>query len=759
MYAQSFRDIDAYGDSAEWGRKLAFQAFWAVALDKTYGGPVEKSDALLKWTNETLAQLLQWREGITRVQRMNSQLYKGRHYLSQGLDPAIPYLKNRQNYDKNHAKIVLNYVGQAVDQHVAEMAGYEPSLICVPSNDEEEDRVAARTGKNCLDHYNYTFNLKTAFSTFHRRKKVHGETFAFMLWDESAGDYHPKYKEWLRIRREMGLGEDTAVPLTDPNTGEQILGTDGKPLFIQQAVRVGDLSLKFELSERVLYPCPDSYLWDDVPWVIRMVPTDVDEVKYRWPHVADLIKEDGLVNKYMYPMPRSLTSKVWVRYLYHKPTRFLPDGYYMATTETAVLEVEPRNIANHELLPCIRGTDVDVDFDVTAMSFIQNLTSLQHGINNSTSMILQNQALFAYPKYVSPRGAKVKYAELGNDRGIYEYSGPQAPEIMAANSTPPDTWRFADLMQNHFKTLSGIFPTSQGTPPQGITANVALRMLDEQERKFRKPAIDKHATNVQTLGRLILATLGTYRQPDDGALISILGKNNERYMRYFDTGHLGFPTQVHLLKSGGLPDSPAAKTQTVLDITERFPELWSGDEVLEYLDIARPEKLIQSATVARQSAESEMEDLLAGQMVPPPESYHDLLPRYRVYEKTVQSRGFDEADPFIKQRVFTHIMTAEYLITLKMQLNMTFANEVLVKHPNFPMFFPGAPTPLEPFMLAQPPMPMGGPGADPLGGMPLMLAGPEGQTVPQEGPVPTPGPTPTPTTPQDGTVPAEGALP
>lgn len=747
-YFQSFRDLAAYsdGDAQSYRSRSAYRPAWAVINDKTYGGPVERKNAIHKWKNDIISQLLEWKEPITRVQRMNSLLYMGRHYLWQEPWVNLPFQRNRR-YDKNYAKIVLNYIGQAVDLHVSSMCAYEPNLTVIPSNDEESDRVAARNNKQVLDYYAYEENDKVNFQHFHRRKKVHGETFGFVLWDEDAGDYHPKYKELRRIRQEMGEDPDAPIPLIDPETGTEITGDDGEPLFITQQVKTGDIKLNWEYSERVLYPTPESALWADVPYVIRLHWMPVDEVKARWPNSAAEIQTDGMYRRYMGPR-RSLENKVCVRYFYHPPDRFMDRGYYCVSTEHATLEGGDYPF-NHDLLPCIRGTDIDLDYEVTGMSFIQWIASLNYALNDSTSMILQNQSLFAYPKYQVPRGAKIKATDLGDDRGIYEYSGPKGAELMAPNSTPADTWRWRDMLRSEFQTLSGIFPQSRGEPPKGITANVALRMLDEEERKSMKPAIDKHGANVELLGTLRLATLATYRDPTDGMLIKILGKNNERYLKYFDVSNLTKKWEVKLIRSSGLPDSPAARTQTVLDLADRFQGMWSFDEILEYLDIARPEKLVESATVSRQAAESEVEDIMSGLTVPPPQPFHDILPRYRVYEKAVQSRAFTEADPVIQQAMLNHIIAAEYLIQLKMQ-NPAFAQKVLMEHPNFPMYFPQLQPPLQPMMLAEPMMNPGA-GAPGLGGLP-----PQAPGMPV---MPGPGNVPAETIPPAQDVPAPGALP
>lgn len=725
----SFRDVQAYNDgdfAAGWRVSASWRPFWAVINDNELTGDA-KDDQVLKWLNDTISQLLIWREPVTRVQRMNTMLYRGKHYFAHDEFYSLPYNRNRR-YDKNQAKIVLNYIGQAVDQHVSDMSAYEPNLEVSPGNDDEQDKVSARMCKQALDHYQYLYDLKIAFQTFHRRKKIHGETFMFVGWDPNLGDYHPKFKQLRQMRQQQGQDPDQPIPLVDPTTGEPVMGEDGEPLFITKAVRVGDILITQEYGERVLYPHVESGMWEDVPYVHRLMWWDVDYVKARWPQHADKIKTDGMYRRFMGPNPKSMTQKVCVRYSYHKPIENLDKGFYCYSIESCLLESGPKEF-NHDELPCIRGTDIDLPYETTGMSFIQNLASLNFAINNSTSMILQNQSLFSYPKYTVPRTAKVRYTDLGDDRGIYEYSGEKAPELVANNSTPPDVWKYRDAMRDEFKTLSAIYATSRGEAPDGLTANVALRMIDEQERKFHKPQIDKHGQNVEILGTLILATLGTYRDPADGALIKILGRNNERYLQYFDVTNLSKPYIVHLERSSGLPENPAAKTQTVLDLASQFQGLWSQDEVLEYLDIHRPEKLIESATVARQAAEEEVEDILAGVVVPPPTEYDDILPKYRVYGKSVQNPGFRQATPQIQNAMLSHIITAEYLISRKMRLNPLFSNQVMQQFPNFPMFFPIQPTMTPDVQLAQGmpqpvpgvpglPIPPGVPGAQ-AGNMPI----------------------------------------
>jgi hypothetical protein len=753
----SFRDLRNFDDATtkSWGQSRTIRPLWAGIQDTSLGIGEERNKKLVDLLNQEINALIEWREMVTRVQRLNTLLYKGKHYFSQDDFYRLPYNKNKR-YSKNHAKVVVNYLRQVTESHVADMTAYEPNLEVMPSKDEESAKTAAKDNKDLLDYYFYEEKLNTAFQTFHRRKKVHGETFKFVLWNENKGDLHPAYKQYRDMQQQSGNDPDAPIPIVDPTSGQQLKGDDGQPLFMSKVIRQGDIQIEDEYSWNVLYPIPPSALWSEVDRVHRLKWLDVDVARIKWPQYAEKIKTDGNFDRYVGYTP-SLSNKVCVRYTYYPPNEMLPYGWYCVSTQVVILEEGPYPF-KHNRLPCIRGTDVDVPGEIHGMSFYQDLVTLQQAINSSTSMILQNQSLYSYPKLLAPRGARLKWQEFDDDRGYYEYSGVQKPELFVPNSTPQDTWKWRDAMRDEFKTLSAVFATSNGRAPDGITANVALRMIDEQERKLHKPSIDKHADNVVELGTLILGTVGTFRDPSDGALIKIFGKNSQRKLRYFDVTKIWLASEVKLAKSSGLPQSPAARTQMVIDLNTSFPGMFSNEEVLEMLDMKRPEGLIDSAIASRQAAESEMEDLLQGMPVPPPTQYHDILPRYEVYAKTVQSRQFDEIQPQIKQAVLTHIITAEYLIAEKIRVSPTFGALVAQKFPNFPMFFPMPQSQGIPFQLASS-QPMGMMNQPPIGGVSPEQASAAApipmpqQAIPPQGNIPVNGPLPQPN------VPAEGNLP
>lgn len=729
---QSFADLNYWEDPFNYYRSADLRPFWATVNDKNLIAS-ELDDAILDWKNQAIETILRWKYPITRVQRTNIRFYKGLHNMSQEVFEALPYNRNRR-YSKNHAQLVVNKLGLLTDQHVADMISYSPSVKVVPLNNQERDKVAARQSQGLLDFYDYRYKVALKWQKYHLRKKICGTTFLFVLWDDEIGDIHPSYVQFRQMREALGQNPHDPVPMLDPESGEVLKGQTGEPIFVDKAIRVGDAIVEHEFDERCIYEKPESGEWEDVDWIIRLKFMDVDEVKARWPDKADELEKDAQgtqISKSFpqyYPQPQgTLVPKICVRFMYHRPTRYLDRGYECASTETCLLEKSDYKYS-HGQLPVVRGTDIDIPGEILGMSFYQNLIPLQYAINTQASMFLQDQITMTFPKIAVPRGAKVRYMELGDDRGIYEYSGVKPPEIINKNPTPQQSWQYYSLMSDELKMLSAVFGQSVGAPPSGITANVALRMLDEQEQKLRGPAVKKLENDVVLLNQLLMSIFGSYYDPSDGRLQRILGADDSYTISQFDVANLSSPYEVVIQKTSGLPKSPAAKVQTVLDFAERFPELWSSDEVLEMVDIARPEKLVESATIARQAAEAEVENILQGKfnLVPPPSAYDEILPKWKVYVKAAQGMNFKLGTPPDRQRrLLQQILTAEYLIYVKMKKNPAFMQLVLTECPNYPMLFPENRPDPNPYQLTLPSdmlamqMGMGGPvNAPALAGMP-----------------------------------------
>jgi len=92
------------------------------------------------------------------------------------------------------------------------------------------------------------------------------------------------------------------------------------------------------------------------------------------------------------------------------------------------------------------------------------------------------------------------------------------------------------------------------------------------------------------------------------------------------------------------------------------PNLFSPERWQYMLDLADHEKMVSVATSAIHSAESEVEDIMAGEEVSPPEFYEDHVAKLKVFYAALQSRAFkEEADNDIYETFIQHVSLQEQM--------------------------------------------------------------------------------------------------
>ena len=110
----------------------------------------------------------------------------------------------------------------------------------MPTNDEYEDRNAAKSVKYLIDHIWYTNNIEELRAKMLRNAFIFGESYCFVNWNKDKGDLHPLYVK----ARDMGIN----LKFMDKE-GNQVTDKDGKSLEIdpERPVHVGDIEYEVEV--------------------------------------------------------------------------------------------------------------------------------------------------------------------------------------------------------------------------------------------------------------------------------------------------------------------------------------------------------------------------------------------------------------------------------------------------------------------------------------------------------------------------------
>ena len=653
---------------------------WNLDLDD----PKNEKD-ILKWLIAEYQYLEHENEQRIRIQRRNLALYKGIQYQeSEARAENRDRAADRSTFLR---KIVANHLFDLTKNRASRLIKFRPAVAILPTNDELEDKLSAKACKGLLDHIWYENDFEGQVQLrLATEAMIMGESYLFIDWNEDKGPLSPAY---VQARKKYANGK---VPMLDAD-GQPVKDSAGRPRFVERPVRIGDVEYRIELSPEVLPDKAPRYEQIRHCFTSRVVP--IEELRIKYPEKAGDIKTHSeQVYDYDRMELRPTRNEVKVYTFWAKKQYGMEKGRVITFTSDAILE----NFEapwTHDGLPFVRFTDIDFPGELYGHSFFEIVKGLTGTYNNLTNLILRNLLLVSHPKWMVPAGS-VALDKLGNDVTIVQYKGPTPPQLAVSQTTPPEVYNFRNMLKEEFQQISGVFGVSRGEPPPGIKAGVALQFLSEQESERYNELVLKWNETIRQVAELTLSVAHDYYDESDDRMIRVLGKNNEYMTEFFKVADLNSDYDIRIQNSSALPKSVAARTQTLLDLSERFPDKFTGEQVIDMLDLAQSDKFVDAATVAVRTAEAETEKLLeieserAAAMEP--QEFENHLVHWRVHTKQIQEFSFKyKTNPDKQKNLVDHVTAHEYLMVQQAKVNPKFA-KMLAELELFPMFYRLNPT-------------------------------------------------------------------
>jgi hypothetical protein len=681
---------------------------WSLDLDD----PANDKE-ILNWLLAESDYLAHENEQRIRIQRRNLALYKGIQYQeSEARAENRDRAADRSTFLR---KIVANHLFDLTKNRASRLIKFRPAVAILPTNDELEDKLSAKACKALLDHIWYENDFEGQIQLqLATHAMIMGESYLFVLWNPDMGPINPAY---LKARKKYGKEK---IPLMDAD-GQPVKDNAGNPRYVDKPVRVGDVDYQLELSPEVLLDKAPKYEQVRHCFVSKVVP--IEELRIKYPELSAKIKSHSeQIYDYDRMELRPTRNEVKVYTFLAKKQPGMEKGRRIVFTRDCILENEEAPWS-HDGLPFIRFTDIDFPGELYGHSFFEIIKGLTGTYNNLTNMILRNILLVSHPKWMVPAGS-VALEKLGNDITIVQYKGPTPPTLGVAQTTPPEVYKFRDQLKEEFQQIAGVFGVSRGEPPPGIKAGVALQFLSEQESERYNELVLKWNECIRAVAELTLSVAADGYDESDERMVRVVGKNNEYLTEFFRAADLNHDYDIRIQNSSALPKSVAARTQTLLDLSERFPQQFTGEQVIDMLDLAQSDKFIDGATVAVRSAEAETEKLL--EVTPQvaeamaPQEFENHLIHWRIHTKQIQEFSFKyKTQPEKQKNLVDHVFTHEMFMVEQAKVNPKFA-EMLAQLELFPMFYKirggidSAPTLAQPMMMqnagmadqmAMPPLP------------------------------------------------------
>jgi len=654
----------------------------------------------LKWLSQYFDTIEQTSYSRLNTYRRYQAIFKGihwRYYDTRDID-------RQTNYTQRKPRMVVNFAHDLTEAKVAQMARLGVSVTLMPNNDEQSDINNAKACKKLLDTRKEKIDFEQLQQKSDRIKLIFGHSFRFIEWDKNEGPLSPAYEKMKKKYKGK-------IPVV--KEGKKVKGK-----YVDSEVRIGDVCIDVLGPDRVFVELGKTK-WEDMDFIIRTDWVHIDKLKADYPDKAEDIKQNR--REYYNFESTDLTRPadlILVRTLYHRKTKYLPEGAKIIHTDDVILEWD--NLPyDHGELPVVPDTDIDVYGEFWGRSFYYLIEQMQRMYNNVQSAIARDYSIGSAPKWMMPKGA-CDIHDLSNEFTIVEFKGPVAPQLVSSKPTSNQAFEVQDRLQKHMNQLSGVYDISRGEVPQGVTANSALRFLDEQEYQRTIVQERKRKKGILKVYKQMLSLMGQYYEEGDGRTARILGKNNEYLIDSIEDANFAEIYDVQLQNSPALPDTKTGKISAIIDLntaTQTDP-IFRKEEIIQLLDLGMEDSFKDEATVAVTAAKTTLQRLLEGKEVEEPKPYDNLLVHYRIFMRAIQEFSFKNKVPKeIQSRMEEHIKQIEFLMFARSKKNMNFAMK-LAQLENYPVFFEVPPMPPQlPAMGAQ-----GGGAPQQSGGSPIDLS-------------------------------------
>ena len=657
------------GEDALQEQGEALRPFWTLE-------DYNDREAVLKWAENAYQLELKRSKDFRSTALRNLQIYKGK-FSSEPARQSAQQASQVGFRPPRAAKLIVNHLQDLVVQKVSRAIKNKPSVVISPANSEYSDRVAAKIVKAWVDYQLYRIDFDAVVTAALTAAAIMGEAYPAVLWDPTAGELLPAWREAVADAKAQGTKARLELGETGPG---------GKPVVIENPVYVGDIAIACRTPLNTLVElCGD---FNKARYVIFEDLHDVDELRSLYDHCKDEIdKTTGLSDwAGAAEVPSgTLGNKVLVRTMYWRGSEFMPLGRFIRWTPKCLLESRelPEKLTG---LPITRFTDIDVPNEQRGMSFFAHGRALQACINDLTSMIRRNAVMMSSPKWMIPRGSKIKRESVGSDISLVEYDGPTPPKIEAAPPMSQEVFQLRNELRQDLQTILGTSDSSRGNPPPNVRSALALQALDEQEEQRANSGVAKHSALIRDTIKLAMATAAAYYEPDDARMLPIVGKDNAFMLKEFDISVLSRSYDVRVSSNTGLPSGKSLRTQTLIELKQAFPNALKDELVLDMLQIADSEKYFDKTTVAVKAAAAENEAVLSGEDIADPVPYENMLVHWNSHVLEMQSRGYKSSLPReAREKLEVHTGATELLMMKTARKNPAYAIE-LCKLPAFPLF-------------------------------------------------------------------------
>lgn len=428
--------------------------------------------------------------------RMAWASYHGAYYTDVGTGHQITFGGTEgeiTNLPVNHLRNIA--------QHILVMTtATRPMMEARATNTDYKSLTQTILANGLLDYYMREKRLETKIKAATEQAIVFGSGYIKMAWNATSGQMYD-------------FNEETQTPIYEGDV--EFVNLSAFDVIQDNSKESGDIQ-------------------HDHDWIIARSWKNRFDLAAKYPEIADEITNMPTKSEtYRFRFSgvgNNNTDDIAIYEFYHKRTECLPDGrYILFCADNCILYDGPMP---YRRLPLFRIAPGDIIGTPYGYTSVFDLIPLQEGMNSLFSTVMSNQSAFGVQNIIVPRGSDVSIGQLSGSLNVIECNMQAGkPEPLNLCATPPEVFKFMDILRSEMETLSGVNSVVRGNPEASLKSGNALALVQSMSIQFMNGLQQSYVQLVEDIGTGLIMMLRDFAAVPRVA--AILGKNNRSYMQEF----------------------------------------------------------------------------------------------------------------------------------------------------------------------------------------------------------------------------------
>ncbi len=455
------------------------------------------------------------KRGYERTWFLTGSFLRGLHYVS--WNDYTQTFEIPRRIPVHRVRLVINLPLAYWRRTKARLTAHRPGIYVSPATPDQEDQDRAKAATKLMESLLDQLDWQVKFKEFVGWTLETGTCIKKVTWNPRKGPI-----------------------LKNPETGEQVIGEDGRP------VHLGDHEL--EVTSPYEFDVDQSATnMQNGRWVMHTKARPVEWVQEQYPDKGMYVKSENVSTESFYEKRLKQTVGIYgyttvtygdedkeakglvnVHEYWEAPSEKHPRGRLIVIANDVVLH-NGENPYNHGKFPFVEAREVDVSSRFWGMAMLEQVIPLVRNLNKARSQEVENRNLMGRPKILSPKTAKIGQRAFDSEAGelITYHPGPRGekPELLAPASTTMSTQAEIQHTLNDLEEVLGWHEVSRGTLPAANLPAAGIAKLQQADDTSLGVTNSNLEDMVKKVGAMLLQNSAQFYTEE--RLVRVVGHANE----------------------------------------------------------------------------------------------------------------------------------------------------------------------------------------------------------------------------------------